>query len=175
MKEPPAASGTEVVAEPLAYRAPMRSRDDAVPDGAGAERGLTRGLVGMGGRLERVPSSPAEALSAVDARWGERTARRLERFVALPEGTFVWTRDGDGLLWLGRLDGPWWYDGSAEAAAVDLVHVRSCVWLPAPVDPAVAPAAVTATFARGGRNGQRIGTPGAGAATAAVWERIVGG
>ncbi|WP_307872152.1 GAF domain-containing protein [Microbacterium paraoxydans] len=160
--------------EPVAYRAPMRSRDDGVPEGAAVERALALGVVGMGGRVDGHPSALADALAAVDSRYGERTARRLERFAALPDGAFVWTRDVDGEAWLGRLRGPWRYDGSDDAAAVDLVHVRDCVWLDAPVAPSELPAAVTATFARGGRNGQRIGVAGAAQDTAAVWARARG-
>lgn len=160
--------------EPVAYRAPMRSRDDAVPQGAAVERALALGVVGTGGRVDGVPATLADALAAVDSRHGERAARRIERFAALPDGTFVWTRDVDGNAWLGRLRGPWRYDGSDDAVEVDLVHVRDCAWLPAPVAAAEVPAAVRATFARGGRNGQRIGVAGAAQDTAAVWARARG-
>lgn len=134
----------------------MRSRDDRVPPGGAVERALALGLCGIGGRLDAPPPALSEALAAVDARFDERTARRLERFAAAPDGVFVWTRDVDGLAWLGRLTGPWHYDAAAEASAVDLVHVRPCAWLPAPVPESRVPAAVRATFARGGRNWQRI-------------------
>ncbi|MCT1479440.1 GAF domain-containing protein [Microbacterium sp. p3-SID336] len=153
------------------YRAPMRSRDDSMPRGLAVERALANGVCGMGGRVEETPRDLAAALAAVDARHGERTARRLERFAALPDGAFVWTRDADGLLWLGRLTGPWRYDDAPAAAAADLVHVRDCAWLDRPVDPAEVPPAVVATFARGGRNGQLIHAPGVGAQSAAIWER----
>ena len=149
----------------------MRSRDDTVPRGLAVERALATGVCGMGGRLEETPLDLAAALAAVDARYGERTARRLERFAALPEGTFVWTRDADELLWLGRLTGHWRYDDAPDAVAADLVHVRDCVWLGRPVDAADVPPAVTATFARGGRNGQLIHAPGVGAQSAAFWDR----
>lgn len=159
--------------EPIAYRAPMRSRDDAVAAGIAVERALAVGVCGMGGRLDRTPSSLAAALAAVDARHGERAARRLERFAALPAGTLVWTRDVDGLFWLGTLIGPWRYDDDPAAVAADLVHVRDCTWSSRPVAPSDVPPGVTATFARGGRNGQRIRTAGAGEQSAALWERGV--
>lgn len=82
------------------FRAPMRSRDDGVPDGAGVERGLRFGLCGMGGRLEGPPpSSLAEAVDAAAAQHDDRLARRIERFSDVPEGVFVWTRDIDGHYW----------------------------------------------------------------------------
>lgn len=153
----------------LVYRAPMRSRDDSVPGGAAVERALELGMCGVGGRVSGAPSSVAEAARAVADTVGERTAARLERFAAAPSGSLVWTRDADGLLWLGRLAGPWRYDPSREAAEVDLVHVRPCDWLDRPVDAEHVPPAVRASFDRGGRNWQRIRAPGGAAATSRVW------
>ncbi|WP_374460898.1 GAF domain-containing protein [Microbacterium sp.] len=156
---------------PIAYRAPMRSRDDTVAPGVAVERALAGGVCGMGGRLDNPPRSLTAALAAVDARHGERAARRLERFAALPTGTLVWTRDVDGYFWLGTLTGPWRYDDDPAAVAADLVHVRDCTWSSRPVAPSDVPQGVTATFARGGRNGQRIRTAEVGEQSAALWER----
>lgn len=155
---------------PSVFRAPMRSRDDDVIDGPAVERALAIGVCGVGGRLDVAPDTIADALAAVDAAYGERMARRLERFAGVPEGAYVWTRDVDGLLWLGRITGPWRYDASAEARAVDLVHVRACDWLERPVEPAAIPAGVLEAFARGGRNWQSISRGDAARLTAAVWE-----
>lgn len=132
------------------------------------------GACGVGGTLDEPPASLPEALAAVDAAHGERMARRLERFAAAPDGAFVWTRDGDDLLWLGRLEGPWRYGASAAARDVDLVHVRPCRWLTAPVPPIDVPAAVRATFARGGRNWQQIRDVDVAGASAALWDRVTG-
>lgn len=154
---------------PSVYRAPMRSRDDDVRRGAAVERALATGVCGMGGRLDDPPGSIDDALAAVDAAFGERMARRLERFASVLEGTFVWTRDADGFLWLGRLTGPWRYDASPEASAVDLGHVRACDWLDHPVDPAAVPPGVQEAFARGGRNWQSITRADTARLTADVW------
>ncbi|MET3859316.1 hypothetical protein ABIE38_000213 [Dietzia sp. 2505] len=154
------------------FRAPMRSRDDAVADGAGVERGLRHGLCGIGGRLEGPPPSTlAEAVDAAAAQHDPRLARRLERFADVPDGAYVWTRDVDGNYWLGRLGGPWRYDNSYEARSVDLVHVRDCRWRSEPTDRSSVPAAVRATFARGGRNWQRIRSEAGAAETADLWTR----
>ena len=134
----------------------MRSRDDAVPAHLAVERALDCGLCGMGGRLEPAPASLEQAVSLARRQHDDRLARRIGRFASVEDGAVVWTRDGDGLYWLGALDGPWRYDGTPDAAAVDLVHVRPCRWRSQPVAPLEAPAAVMATFARGGRNWQRI-------------------
>lgn len=151
------------------FRAPMRSRDPGVADGAAVDRALTFGICGMGGRLEPPPESLTEALVGMDAAYGERAASRLERFAEAAEGFFVWTRDAQGFLWLGRAGGGWRYDAAAEAIAVDLVHVRSCDWLADPVPDDRAPAPVLATFARGGRNWQRIRARDALPLSARIW------
>lgn len=143
------------------YRAPMRSRRDDVERYAGVERALRHALCGIGGRLAPPPSDLPEAVAITERTYGERQARRLHRFAAVPVGAFVWTQDEDGAVQCGRLSGPWSYDASPEAYAVDLVHVRPCSW--EPMDDELVPPAVQATFRRGGRNFQRItslgGTP----------------
>lgn len=151
------------------FRAPMRSRDDGVPEGAGAERALRAGVCGLGGRLAVTPRTLEEAVAAAAEEHDERLARRVERFADAPDGAYVWTRDADGAYWLGRLAGPWRYDDSAEAIAADLVHVRDCRWRSAPIDGHRVPAAVLATFARGGRNWQRVRSRAAFDQTAALW------
>jgi hypothetical protein len=137
---------------PAVYRAPLRSRRDDVDHAAAVDRALRLGLVGMG--------------EATD----ERAVRRLERFVAAPTGSFVWTRRPGGELLLGRVTGPWRRDD--DGAAVDLVNVRDCDWIAEPVDPALVPAAVAQTFARGGRNLQQIHPGDVEARTGDVWERL---
>lgn len=129
----------------------MRSRLDEVDAGATVERALDLDVCGVGGRLQRAPRTLADAVREVDAAWGERVARRLERFAAVPDGAQVWTRDAAGGFHHGALEGPWRFDPDPGAWALDLVHVRPCRWEPA--DP---PAAVLAAFGRGGRNFQRV-------------------
>ncbi len=153
------------------YRAPMRSRRDDIPPFAGVERALAAGVVGVGGRLSTPPAALADAVTAVDAEYGERLARRLERFAAAPDGAYVWTRDSDENLWLGQLGGSWRYDSAAEAWEADLVHVRRCDWLDAPVPHRDVPPAVHATFARGGRNWQQTHDADASRISAALFRR----
>ncbi len=88
------------------------------------------------------------------------------------DGSFVWTRDVDGLYRLGRIDGPYRYDSSAAALAVDLVHVRPCTWLAEAMTEAGVPAAVIATFARGGRNFQQTHDEAAELQTARIWSDL---
>jgi hypothetical protein len=140
----------------LVVRAPMRARTLDRPSGAGADHGVARGLVGTGDPLDPAPDGVDEAVAAAADHHGEKAGRMLRRFADLPDGTFAWTRTGDGALRLGRIAGPWRYDDSAAARAVGLVHVRPATWLPTPFSDDDAPPAVAATFGRGGRNLQRI-------------------
>jgi hypothetical protein len=125
------------------HRAPMRARDRDCPPGAGAEYGLEHGLVGIG------------------EGEGEKAERMLRRFRELPDGAFVWTRDEGGRYHLGAIAGPYRRDDSPEAQEVGIRHVRPARWLERPFGEDEVPAAVAATFARGGRNFQRIHDVGA--------------
>jgi hypothetical protein len=132
------------MSNPQIFRAPMRARDRDLPAGAGARYGLEHGLVGIGTASER----------------------QVTRFCAVPEGSFVWTRDEDGFFWLGRIAGPCRDDENETG----IRHVRPATWLDAPFAPDETPAGVRATFARGGRNFQRTHDAEAERMTARLWE-----
>lgn len=138
----------------VVFRAPMRSRDDGVDVGETIARARRLGVCGFG-ELR------------VD---GDRLARRIERFADVPDGALVWTRDPEGLFWLGRIEGPYRRDASAAATAVDLVHIRPCRWLPNPILEPDVPAAVLATYGRGGRNFQQTHHPAVGAESLRIWD-----
>lgn len=139
------------------YRAPMRSRNDAVAPQATIDRARRRGLCGFGQSVSRSAEQ-------------ERLARRVARFAELDEGSFVWTRDTNGWFWLGRISGPYFYDADETAAAVDLVHVRPCEWLCRPILEQDVPVAVVATSRRGGRNFQEIHHPSIDEETQRIWD-----
>ena len=101
-----------------------------------------------------------------------RQPPRVDRFADVEQGSFVWTRDPDGLYWLGRLSGPYFYDTDDAAKAVDLVHVRECDWLPKPMLEPEVPAAVVATFRRGGRNFQQTHDPSVGSESQRLWDKL---
>jgi hypothetical protein len=135
------------------YRAPMRARDLDVPAGAGAEYGLSAGVVGIGpGR-------------------GEKAARLLHRFATVPTGVFVWARDRAGNYHLGQIAGAVREDRSPAARAVGIVHVRDTTWLRRAFQEHEVPPAVARTFARGGRNFQRTHDDEAARITAEIWRR----
>lgn len=109
-------------------------RDDAQRDQA---RAFCRraGVVGIGwGRWTlKVPGGApledvlAEIKGIEGWRAGGATVRRLAEHAKC--GDFVWNRDSSGAYWLGRITGPWRFDGSAEASKWDLNNVRDCEWL----------------------------------------------
>lgn len=132
------------------YRAPMRSRRNDVDPSLAVTRALTLGLCGTG--------TPVTG----------RDQKRLERFRAVADGSFVWTHSDAGFH-LGRITGPGREDDEEAARRADLTHVRPCEWLAVPVDPGLVPEQVRFAFSRGGRNFQRIGLAGAGEATARAW------
>jgi hypothetical protein len=131
------------------YRAPMRARDRDQP---GADHGVAAGLVGIG-------DGPTQ-----------KDARMVARLAELPAGTFVWTRVSDGTFRLGRVAGEYRLDRSAAARAAGIVHVRPARWLARAFAADEVPAAVAATFARGGRNLQRTHDAEAERAAAALWD-----
>jgi hypothetical protein len=134
----------------------MRSRLDSVDPAAAFERALRCGVCGIGGRLDAVPTTLSDALRLTDETYGDRVARRLERFAAVPDGSRVWTRGPDGMFRLGTLTGRWRYDADPAAYEADLVNVRDCGWDDDPLPEHRTPPAVVATYRRGGRNFQRI-------------------
>ena len=78
------------------FRAPLRSRLDSVDPGLALDRAFALGLCGVGGRLAETAHSREDALARTANEYGERVARRLERFMDVPDGSVVWTRDGTG-------------------------------------------------------------------------------
>jgi len=152
------------------HRAPMRARDrDDVPAGAGATSAVERGLVGIGDALSAVPASLGDAVLAATREHGEKAGRMLLRFAELAAGDFVWTRTADGAYRLGRISGPWRYDDTDAARRVGIHYVRDAEWDPRPFAEDEVPPAVAATFARGGRNLQRIHDADAERRTAERW------
>jgi hypothetical protein len=146
----------------------MRSRRDDLDPQAALDRALSLRRCGFGGVLSPAPTGLAAAVALAAEQYDERLARRIERFAAVEAGAFVWSRDGAGMFWLGRIAGGYYYDGGG--AAVDLVHVRDCHWLECALAESAVPAAVVATFGRGGRNFQRTHATGVGAQTQRIWD-----
>jgi hypothetical protein len=95
----------------------------------------------------------------------------LARFKELPDGAVLWTRLGDGSYRLGRVAGPYYYDGSDAAQSLGLPHARAVRWLDARFGEEETPRPVVETFARGGRNLQQIRHPDAERRSSEFWAR----
>lgn len=133
----------------------MSGRVFRAPMVGGVQRALALGICGM---------------TAHD----ERSARRVDRFAGVPDGSFVWTRDADGAHFVGQLAGPLRHDESDEAVAAGLTEIRPCTWIEQPIPEHEVPAATLATFARGGRNFQETHDPDVWARSVEVWRRWSG-
>ncbi|MDO3397772.1 GAF domain-containing protein [Nocardioides sp. SOB44] len=133
-------------AEPRVLRAPMRSRDDAVDHAAAVRRALAQGVCGTGGRLSREPVDLPDALGLVEEEHDQRVAARLRRFAEEADGT--WPGPATPTAAGGEAC-------STVAGATTPARRRTAsAWLEV-ADPDVPPA-VRSSFARGGRNLQRI-------------------
>lgn len=140
----------------IVLRAPMRARTVEAHPGEGAEHGLEHGVVAIGEPLSRRPATLGDALDLLEVEHGAKAARMVERLAGLPPGAVVWTRGAAGVFHRGTIAGRWFYDGSAEARRLGLVHARPVRWEAEALGPDAAPAAVVESFARGGRNLQAI-------------------
>lgn len=147
----------------------MRARDRDAGQFEGAHYGFERGLVGIGGELSPSPANLEESVLRAADRIDPKTSRMIRNFASLPEGSYVWTQTGESEYRLGLITGPWSYDSSPKATAVGIFQVRPAEWLPVPFTLKTTPLPVIDTFARGGRNFQRIRDPEAGPATHRLW------
>jgi hypothetical protein len=146
----------------------MRARSVEAPAGEGADEAVERGLVGIGEPLSGEPRTLDEAVAGLSESHGEKAGRLLRAFAGVPDGAFVWTRSSDGSFRLGRVAGPWRY----RASRTGIAHARPADWLDRSLGPDDVPAAVAATFARGGRNFQRIHSERAEEGTRSLWELL---
>jgi hypothetical protein len=142
--------------EPTVWRAKLFSeRDDLCDDKLRDQaRAYCRsaGVVGVGwGRwtLKSPDGAPLEEVLAeirTIEGWkaGGDTVRRLARDAR--DGDLVWTRDSAGAYWLGRIAGPWRFDGSDEASRWDLNNIRGCEWLESSFRDWEVPGAIVRSF-----------------------------
>lgn len=170
-------------AGPTVWRAKIHSlREDFVSD---EQRDQARaycrqaGVVGIGwGRWTlKVPDGAPlkdvlEEIKGIEG-WkpGGHTIRRLAGDVEC--GDLVWNRDSSGAYWLGRIAGPWRFDGSAEASRHDLNNVRDCEWLAQSYRDWEVPGAVVRSFTGPGSSFSRVapGERGGWRVTELIWQQ----
>jgi hypothetical protein len=159
------------------WRIKMNSGRPGVDWDAAKEHARDRGVVGVGWGPSGVPDgAPIDnVLAAVEATkgWsptGPRMIRRLAEHVAI--GDLIWTRDGLGGYWLGRVEGPWRFDASPDAYVWDLNNVRDCRWAPEPFRDYDIPGAVVRNFVGTGDTLRRILQRTACRVTEMLWDRV---
>jgi hypothetical protein len=151
---------------PTVWRAKIHSLredlcDDALRDQA---RAFCRraGVVGIGwGRWTlKVPDgAPLEdVLAEINGiegwKAGGDTVRRLAEKARC--GDLVWNRDSSGAYWLGRITGPWRFDGSPGTSKWDLNNIRDCEWLARAYRDWEVPGAVVRSFTGPGSSFSRV-------------------
>lgn len=158
------------------WRAKMNSGNDDVDWDGTKEYARRKGVVGVGwghpsirdgAQLEEVIATISKYPDWLPA--GPQVVRRLKDQVA--DGDLVWTRDKSGAYWLGKIKGPWRYDGSAEATKWDLNNVRPCQWVEASFRDFEVPGAVVRSFVGAAAALRRVVGEGAARVTSMMFER----
>lgn len=170
----------DALGPPMVWRTKLRSTVKAVDHTAQVAHCLAGGLIGIGWRLDELaPGTPLDVVVATieaksDDGWGCRAAQTVHRFgVEAKIGDFVWTRDTSGRYLLARISGPYRYDISEAAKAVDVHQVRAVEWAPSLNDLDV-PGAVIRCFVGTGSSFSRIHDEGARLLTGWLWEKLHG-
>ncbi|MGA7704721.1 MAG: hypothetical protein WB998_07480 [Solirubrobacteraceae bacterium] len=139
------------------------------------------GLIGIGWGIESLPSrsSMAAVFHAIENNpekgWGKSSLSIVRRFATEAEiGDFVWTRDTSGQYLLCRITGPWRYDNSKTAKAVDVHQVRRVQWAPRPLNDLDVPGGVIRCFIGVRTSFSRIADANARRVTAWLWEKLHG-
>ena len=139
------------------------------------------GLIGIGWRLDELASGTSlDVMVATigaksEAGWGRTAAQTVHRFGAQAEiGDFVWTRDTSGRYLLARISGPYRYDISEAARAVDVHQVRAVEWAQRALNDLDVPGAVIRCFVGTGSSFSRIHDEGARLLTGWLWEKLHG-
>lgn len=171
----------ESVGLPVLWRAKVRSELAGVVHADAVEYCWDQNVIGTGWGLEGLPDGAPfdQVYEAVknrnEPRWGRRTALMLRRLAEeAAVGDFVWTRDTSGRYLLGRIAGPYRYDASGAARAVDLYNVRPARWAPRRLNDLEVPGAVIRTFVGPGPAWCRIHDAGARRLTPYLWEMLNG-
>ncbi len=115
-----------------------------------------------------------QRIEATDG-WGRAPAHTVRRFGEQANvGDFVWTRDTHGRYWLCKISGPYRYDGSDAAKAVDVHQVRDAEWAPRPLNDLEVSGGVIRRFVGTGSSFSRIHDDAARVLTPYLWRKLHG-
>lgn len=166
---------------PVLWRTKLRSTISGVDHAQQVKHCVDRSLIGIGWRLEELPTGSAlyGVLKTIESMpevgWGPKAAHIVRRCgVDAKIGDFVWTRDTFGCYLLCRITGPYHYDDSDEAKAVDVHQTRPVEWAPRPLNGLEVPGGVIRCFVGTGTSFSRIHDIGARILTGYLWEKLCG-
>lgn len=158
------------------WRAKINSGSEGVDWDGAKEYARRAGVVGVGWGHTNLPDGASldEVIAEISKYpdWmpaGPQVIRRLAEQVA--DGDYVWTRDRSGAHWLAQIDGPWRYDGSADANKWDLNNIRPCRWLEASFRDFEVPGAVVRSFVGSATALRRVKGEGAARITGMTFAR----
>ena len=145
------------------WRTKLRSTLHGVDHSAQVAHCLQHGLIGVGWRTDGLSAGPTldivcDRIEQSEAPGSGRTAAQIvRRFGAEASiGDSVWTRDTHGRYLVCRIVGPYRYDGSLAATAVDVHQVRDVDWAPRPLNDLEVPGGVIRCFIGTGQSFSRI-------------------
>lgn len=166
---------------PVVWRTKLRSSIDGVDWTKQVQHCTDNDLVGVGWDRGDLPleTTLEDVCTLIENEqapgWGKRAAQCVRRLGAdAVNGDFIWTRDTSGRYLLGRFSGPYRYDGSDAARAVDVHQVRDVEWLPEPMNDLTVPGAVVRAFTGRGSSFSRVHNMGARRLTDHLWARSFG-
>jgi hypothetical protein len=166
---------------PVVWRTKLRSSIEGVDWSQQVQHCLDNGLVGIGWDRGDLPATTTldEMFNLISGEespgWGVRAAQCVRRLGSdAVRGDFVWTRNTNGRYLLAQITGPYRYDGSAAARAVDVHQVRDVEWLAKPMNDLDVPGAVVRAFTGRGSSFSRVHDVGARRLTEHLWERSHG-
>lgn len=131
---------------------------------ASAERGidqrklcLENGFVGVGWQINSESNniSKEEYWEKGEIKYGDSSWKSAINAMInkVRINDLIWTRDWNGIYYLGRITSDWYYNKSSENTSADIVNVRNCDWVKIGTEEAV-PGRVVNGF-RGSRALQR--------------------
>lgn len=166
---------------PTIWRTKMRSLKEGVDHAKQVAYCLQGGLVGIGWGVAELSSGAAlaDVLNAIASNnekgWGRQAASTVRLFGEVAqEGDFVWTRDLSGAFWVGRIAGPYRYENSAQAKAVDTHQVRDVEWGSRALNDLEVPGAIIRAFSGQATSFSRMWNEGARRYTAWLWDELHG-
>lgn len=87
-----------------------------------------QGVIGIGWRVSRKPSSWDDYISLGTIKYGDRGWTRAAKAIGvrMAPGDLVWVRDFYGAYHIGMISGPWEYRDELENLRSDIINVRQC-------------------------------------------------